>query len=225
MKTTRQINGEIEDKKSCLRSERGAVLIVVVVLSAIALILATTLTYMVMMGTQITGMEKRYRTARDAGFGGWETMKQFIDLQNKSGDISTYLTSLSTMHPVLQANSNSCSGPSYPSGWMAKVMVPKDLWSGCNSDITIDPSNPNTYDIYLEVGSGNVYRIYGKIVHNFQGNTGGGYDSNVRTKSGVVSSGGDLEVPVSPTMYAVEVEAVSKTDPNERAKLSILYQY
>ena len=46
-----------------LRSEKGFVLIVVIVLSAVALTIVTALLYMIMSGSQISGLQKRYKTA------------------------------------------------------------------------------------------------------------------------------------------------------------------
>jgi hypothetical protein len=48
---------------SFLRSEKGIVLVVVLVLSAVALALMTAMIYMITIGTQISGLQKRYKTA------------------------------------------------------------------------------------------------------------------------------------------------------------------
>ena len=51
-------------------NEKGIALVMVLILSAIALAIMAALVYMLISGTQISGMQKRYRTALEAGVGG-----------------------------------------------------------------------------------------------------------------------------------------------------------
>src|SRR5574341_2459701 len=66
------------DRMRYLGSERGIVLIVVIVLSAVALALMTALIYMITTGTQISGLQKNYKTALEAGVGGGDIFYQLI---------------------------------------------------------------------------------------------------------------------------------------------------
>jgi hypothetical protein len=54
------------------------------------------------------------------------------------------------------------------------------------------------------------------------GNSGG--DEGL-LKGGVVHSTGEINVASIPFLYTIEVDAQNQTNPAERAKLSILYQY
>ena len=55
---------------SIIDSESGIALVLVLVISVIALAIMSALIYMLTSGTQISGMQKRYRTAQEAGLGG-----------------------------------------------------------------------------------------------------------------------------------------------------------
>ena len=53
----------------------------VLVLAAIALMIMAGLLYMIISSTQISGMQKKFKTALDAGFGGADITYQFISLR------------------------------------------------------------------------------------------------------------------------------------------------
>ena len=62
--------GDRNDMSGIFSNERGIALVMVLILSAIALAIMAALIYMITVGTQASGMQKRYRTALEAGKGG-----------------------------------------------------------------------------------------------------------------------------------------------------------
>lgn len=219
-----------EDRRSPLKSEQGAVLLVVIILSTIALAVMTTVLYIVTVGSQMTGMEKRYRTALEAGFGGWDVTRQIIEFQNDSAAVDDYKDELNTYNMnIISTTSTTCAnatGTIY-TAMSAKIMTSTKDWNNsCDRSTQINPATPNTYDLSFELGSlgtPNRYKVFAKIVHTQQGNTASGY-AEVKTPSGTTSTGG-LETMEVPSSYAVEIDSQNSTNPNERAKLSILYQF
>jgi hypothetical protein len=100
-------------------------------------------------------------------------------------------------------------------------------WStACAGDsVMIIPGTATSYDMRYDLGSSPypVYRVYTKIVDTIEGNSGG--DEGLLGK-GVVSSGsGEMSVMSRPYLYSLEVDAENLSNPSERAKLSVLYQY
>lgn len=188
--------------------ERGIALAMILVLSGIALAIMAGLVYMLTASSQVSGIQKRYRTALEAGNGGIDVMFKFIQVR---GDAMAL--------PALQA----VSLPISAAGCLtAKLDYSTTTWpAGCDKSISIDPNNPNTYDMYFELGTTNTYKVYSKIVSTVEGNSGG--DAGL-LKTGTVNTG---EIPVlsKPYLYAIEVEAQSKSNTQERGKYSILYQY
>jgi len=67
------------------------------------------------------------------------------------------------------------------------------------------------------------YRVYAKIVDTVEGNTGG--EEGLLGKGVVYAGSGEISVMKIPYLYTIEVDAENATNPSERAKLSILYQY
>jgi hypothetical protein len=212
-------------------SEKGAVLLVVVVLSAIALAIMTTLIYMMTVGTQITGIEKRYRSAHDASFGGWEIMSQMLATRGSTTDMSSFTSKLNTAGLSSAVSdtagcTGTADGKTYQ-GAEAKLMTSSTTWSaGCDQSVALSPTS---YDFRMQLGSGTKYTVYGKVVNTVQGNT-----SNDTTATGgrglqatgtVNSASGVITVMSVPYLYTVEVEAENDSNPSERAKLSVLYQY
>jgi hypothetical protein len=77
----------------------------------------------------------------------------------------------------------------------------------------------------IQLGTTTRYNVYAKIVATTPGNTGA---DTALQKSGVTGGGaGSGEVPMvaEPYLYAIEAVAVNSSRADERAKLSILYEY
>lgn len=207
-----------------LKSDKGVVLLVVLILSAVALAVMTALLYMVTTGTQISGMEKRYKTAKEAAFGGFNMLSHSFNFQGEAADISKYEAELNTtMNATLDNTDAACSASLYGTNYTrlaAKIMTPTSNWVSCNSDLTVGPSS---YDMKFEIGTSPKYTVYAKIVSTIEGNTGG--NPGLLTKGVVASGGGEVPVAPMPYLYAVEINAENASNPAERAKLTVLYQY
>jgi hypothetical protein len=201
-----------------LSSERGIALVMVLILSAIVLAIITGLIYMITSTTQTSGMQKRYRTALEAGMGGADVTFRLLALR---GDPELAMRTAIGYNRTI---SDACFAAKLNSTTSATN------WAACGSytnatAMVIDPADTTTYDFRFDLGSSPypTYRGYGKIVDTVEGNSGG--DEGL-LKHGVVSSGsGEITVVSIPYLYTVEVNAENSTNPAERAKLSVLYQY
>ncbi len=212
-----------------LRSEKGFVLAMVLVLSAITLTVITIMIYVITTGTQISGLQKRYKTALEAAEGGADIFYQLIALRGESSGQNAFINNLNTYNVMVSSTTPSaCSGMSSGvavtyNGFAAKLLTPSTSWTNCNRDLTIDPTNPSTYDMRVQLGTTTRYNMYAKIVATVPGNTGG--DVNLRTKGVVASNSGEVAVSPIPSLYAVEAVAVNNANTDERSKISILYEY
>jgi hypothetical protein len=189
-----------------LRNEKGIALVMVLILAAIALAIMAGLIYMITAGTQISGMQKRYKTALDAGFGGADISYQLIGARGDPGiPLANFLINATSSCLTDKLNKKT-----------------SDWGSGCDSSITVSSSS---HDMHFDLGTSPypTYRVYSKIVDTVEGNSGG--DEGL-TGKGVVSSGsGEVTVVSRPYLYTIEVDAENRDNAAERAKLSILYQY
>jgi len=194
-------------KKRALGNERGAALIVVLMLSAVALVASAGILYMVAKGSFLMGQQKRYQSALEAARGGKESMIKVI--VDRGLDNAVWPGAASDFH----ANYFSPS-------MGTKLNLATESWGGLDNSLTIDPADTATYDLSFHQGQ---YRFYGKIVDTVQGNTG--VDEGL-VKLGVVLSGqGEVTVVSMPYLYSVEVLAQSDANPSERARVSLLYEY
>lgn len=217
------------DRLQVLLNEKGIALVMVLVLSTIILVIMAGLIYMLTTGTQLSGMQKRYKTALEAGIGGADIMYQITALRGETSATSSLLSELSVLNPVI-TTPNSCVTSSIAAcatmtsyaGIATKFNLPTDCWTGCDSSLTIDPDNASTYDMQFDIGTSPTYRVYAKIADTVIGNSGS--DEGL-LKGGVVQSTGEINVASIPFLYTIEVNAQNQTNPAERAKLSILYQY
>jgi hypothetical protein len=199
-------------------NQKGVALAMVLILSAIILAIITGLIYMITSTTQISGMQKRYRTALEAGMGGADVTFRLLALRGDPDlDMGTaigYYRTISDACLTAKLNSNTSA----------------TNWAACGSyanatTMVIDPADQTTYDFRFDLGSAPypTYTGYAKIVDTVEGNSGG--DEGL-LKHGVVSSGsGEITVVSIPYLYTIEVDAENAANPSERAKLSILYQY
>ena len=187
-----------------LRNEKGFALLFVLILAMIALLMTISMLSMVSRGSYVSGQQKRFRTAVEAGRGGMEAMFQLISNRGIT-DPTIY-----TMLRQTELTEN-------------KLVLPTDNWVGLNvlsTSSAIDPNNPQSYDMTATLGA---YRVYSKVVDTVEGNSG---PDEGLLKSGVVTAGsGEVTVVSIPFLYTIEVLSQSTTNATERSKLSVLYQY
>jgi hypothetical protein len=220
-------------------NEKGIALVMVLILAAITLAIMAGLIYMITAGTQISGMQKRYKTALDAGFGGADITYQIIGLRGETSGTVSLLNDLSAICPdhdptkaittpntcVTLSTNPACTAIGSYTGLASKLNLPTSCWSGCDSSLTINTGTSTSYDMRFDLGTSPfpTYRAFAKIVDTVVGNSGG--DEGL-LKSGVVSANtGEVTVVSRPYLYTIEVDAENQVNPSERAKLSILYQY
>jgi len=184
-----------------LRNEKGFALVFVIVLAAISLAMTLAMLIMVSRGSYISGQQKRFRTAVEAGQGGMEAMFQLIS--NRGNTDSLY-----TM-PNAAAVQAKLAGPTTGAGW-----------AGLDNSSTINPSVATSYDMRIDLGA---YRVYTKIVDTVDGNSGS--DEGLVNPAVVNSGSGEVTVVSVPYLYTIEVLSQSTTNATERSKLSVLYQY
>ncbi len=183
-----------------LRNEKGFAMVFVLILAAISLAMTLAMLIMVGRGSYVSGQQKRFRTAVEAGQGGMEAMFQLI---SSRGNPTTPFT-----NQLLNAS------------LVPKLAGPTATWVALDNTMTIDPGVNTTYDMRIDLG---MYRVYSKVVDTVDGNSGA--DEGL-LKTGVVNSGsGEVTVVSVPYLYTIEVLSQHQTNPTERSKLSILYQY
>jgi hypothetical protein len=194
------------------QNEKGVALVMVLVLSAISLGIMAGLVYMLTSGTQISGIQKRYKTALEASEGGSDVMFQLISAR---GDpLIPGLTNFSI--PAENVGGVDCLTD--------KLNNPTADWdAACDNTLSIVSTAVTSYDMTFQLGTGPTYTVFSKIADTVEGNSGG--DMGL-TKGGVVASNsGEVTVMSIPYLYTIELESQNTAIPAERGKLSVLYEY
>lgn len=205
--------------KKPANNAKGSTLLVVLVLSAVALVVTAGLIYMLTESTKMSGSMKRFKTASEAGRAGAEVMYQLI---NARADPGIPLTNFSI-----------CDSNRLFNQTTGKIFVATANWPvATDRSITIDPDNTNTYDMRFDLGDSPAYRVFVKITDTVKGNTASaagsaGAGGTPLHKHGVVANAGSNEIVATsyPFIYTIEIVSQNTTNPQERAKLSIVYQY
>ena len=200
-----------------IRNEKGIALAMVLVLSVVIVAVMAGLLYMIISGTQISGTQKRYLTALEAGKGGADIAYDIIGARSFGAvetldidfdqQISDACLTVKLNKSTSGTNWASCSGYSY------------------TTSMSIDKNNPSTYDFSFALGTTPfpTYTVYAKIANTVEGNSGG--DEGLLGKGVIASGTGEVTVVSRPYLYTIEIDSENAANPAERAKLSVLYQY
>jgi hypothetical protein len=199
-----------------LENKEGVALMMVLILSVITLAIVSALLYFVVRSTEISGMQKRYRTASEAAKGGIELMTKEIISDTVGGDP---LSSLGSYGGLVKVN------PAQDSCFSSKLTRPVEEWPA-SCDRSMDPKTvPDVIFTLQGISPQPNFTVYEKIVDTVPGNTdtsGLELDADIS----VVGSGSGLITPMHyPYMYRIEVLGERETNPDERAHFTVLYAY
>ncbi len=201
------------------KDQDGVALLMTLMIAAVTLAVMASLLHMMVMGARISGLNKRFTTALEAGKGGQAVVREYIGTRGLPDSVFMNAINWST------SISTTCLGD--------KLNFATQDWDDtCDASTVIDAADGATYDFKFELGEGIVkYTIYTKIVNTIEGNTGPLENSASFVTQGVVTAGGGggsgtYDVVQVPYLYTIELDSRRGTVVDgEKAKLSILYQY
>ena len=217
------------------RNTTGIALLLVLMIVVISAGLLAAIAYYTLSGTEISGLQKKYQTSKEASIGSIEILTREIAPRVLRGE------SLSTLANVLKGGSMFPAGSIVP-GVTNDCFNDKltkntsDWWSAsagnCGPKPTdqdlINPTKNPDATFTLKGTAGEMYEIQTKIVDGSKGNSD--VSGNVFLNSGVADSGGSGGnfVEHLPGLYTILTEARLKSGvatQNERANFEVLYAY
>jgi Flp pilus assembly pilin Flp len=202
-----------------IRNENGVALVTALMLTLISLGIVMALLLMTTQSTKFSGMNKRYKTALEASYGGTEIFTKDIFpfiMKNYSSptlgnDVQTAFGG-STVTKVL--SDQKCL--------QSKLSMATANWPvGCSNT----PSAKQDPDISFNLAavSGNPFVVYSKIVDTVKGNSDvGGLQLE---GSGVAQSSSVLTPQSFPYIYRLEVQGERQNNPTAQANIEVLYAY
>lgn len=213
-------------------NNEGMALMMVLVIAAVSLAVVSSMIAILLSGTKISGSQKRFTTALEAGKGGEAIVFEFIGTRNDLRQQLKTAINFETGYTGTATIADSCI--------YDKLNNSTENWNDCPAVAAktfIDPSKKDTYDFKFALGD---YAVYGKIVNTIEGNTGsqqpsgGGKEGDAYggvtsqgggSGKGGISGSGEIPVMPIPALYVIELQSQHSSIPSERAQLSILYQY
>jgi hypothetical protein len=171
---------------------------------------------MITRSIQISGANKRYRTVLQSAYGASEVVTKDILVKAFSG-YSTATSLQSEYSGKLESFSASdCVGQ--------KFNLDTGKWSEDCKPATFSPADQPDLSFKLQATTSTPFQVHAKIVDTFVGNTDTSYNSNLREALNVTESITESGKTI-PSTYRVEIEAERANNPEEKAKLSVLYAY
>jgi hypothetical protein len=190
-----------------LSDEKGIALGMVMVLSLVGLAIAAGVLFIVLRWATAVGMTRQYKTAYEAGVGGAEVTFAAISAR----DIP-FITDLDVTAGAWV--DNNCR--------IAKLNTSTSTWpTGCDNSVAINPGDASSFDLRFDLGN---YRVYTKIIDTVEGNSSASMGLDIAPGT-VNTSTGQVEVVSRPYLYTIEVLSQNQSRPEERSRISILYQY
>lgn len=200
-----------------LKNDKGEALVLVLFFSLIASLMVVAVLYMVLRGSAISGMQKRYQTSVDAAYAGVSVETRFL----KQGSYSIndpMLTSTFTVNPI----PGQCLYRKLYFSYNASVA---NGWTGCTApEVSMDAKTSPDKTLLVK-GQNTTYNVFQKIVDSRRGLTAE-RPPGVELPTGVAygsPSGLDL-TPQAYFYYAVEVKAVDQKK-GEVSRISFDYAW
>lgn len=201
-----------------LKNEKGIALVTALMLTMISLTVIMALMYIITAGTQLTGAQKRYRTALDAAHGGVDvTIKDILPLAMQNQDSANLDTDVEGGFGAINLNVTATS-----QCLKAKLTTTTSQWPAVCSKQSNPKQSPDM-SLLLPSTTGDRFRVYTKIVDTIKGNTD---VSGLQLEgAGVAESSPVLTPQHFPYLYRVEVQGEREANAREQSNVSALYAY
>lgn len=201
-----------------IKNEKGQALVMVLFFSLIASLMILAVLYLVIRGTAVSGMQKRFQTSLDAAYAGVSAQTRYV----KQG-------SYSMNDPMFSGSTVSLSAGAPGTCTYQKLFFAYGasgaLWSSCTAaSLTIDAEADPEFQ-YAVNGQNTTYTVSQKIVDTRRGLTAQ-RPPGVELPTGV-AYGGDTGIALTQqayVYYAVEVKA-RDSKKGEIARISFDYAW
>jgi hypothetical protein len=204
-----------------LQNKDGIALITALMFTLVILVIIMAMLQFVIMGSKMSGSQKRYRNSLEASYGGVEIItKEFIP--------KLFVNYSSGQHSLLTAFGPHSLGENnlvINSNLKEKMIKPTADWSSTLSK-TINPKDAPDIQFKLNgTGAGTNYNVYGKIVDTVPGNSDPSGMDYLGSGVGVAGTGAGIAPKHTPALFTIEVQGELATGTKEKAALSVLYAY
>ncbi len=210
-----------------LSGQKGAALVVVMAMVVISTAVFAVVLHFIQRGTETSGLEQKYETAKDASFGALDVFaKEVIPLAIAAAKVDPTTSLSGSIGTFTAITSAQVTGNATPVCFSDKLLKNTADWAaGCSS--TTDPKTSPDITFTLQGANAQPFVVYTKVVGTVKGNSDtSGMPTALFSPDPVASSGsGVLATQHFPYMYSMEVQGERQQSPQERARLEVLYAY
>ncbi len=208
-----------------LSDKKGVALVMVLMIMAISAAMVAVVLFFIQKGTEISAIEKKYATAKEASLGGVEIFtKEVIPLAivtastTPASSLTAALANFTTITSatVTAVATNAC--------FSDKLLKSTANWASTCSSTSDPKTSPDVRFTLSGVSPAVPFDVYTKITDTVKGNTNTG--GVVLEGGGTAETGGGMiSMQHFPYMYHMEVQGERQLNPNERSNFEVLYAY
>jgi hypothetical protein len=198
-----------------IRNEEGVALVTSLMLTLISLTIVMALLLMVTQSIKFSGLNKRYKTALEASYGGAEVFTKdiFPYILRNTTDSNLGSNLASTFNNAAALLSGNCV--------QTKLTNSTASWGACSS--TPNPKQTPDVSFTMTAVSGNPFVVYAKIVDTVKGNSD---VSGLQLEGAGVAETNSVLTPQSfPYVYRLELQGERQNNPTAQANIEVLYAY
>jgi hypothetical protein len=200
-------------------TKKGAALITAIALVVVTSLIVATVYYFIRRGIEVTGLQKKYQTAREASLGGLDVFtKEVLPMAIGGTNLSDVVASFNTITSaqVQQSATNSC--------FSDKLLKTTINWAGGCSN-TLDPkSSPDIRFTLSGIAPAKPFVVYTKIIDTVAGNSNTS-GITLEGQGTAESQSGIITAQHFPYMYRMELQSERQNDATEKANFTVLYAY
>ena len=199
---------------------KGFALVTSLMLTLISLTVVLSLLYLITQSIQLSGLNKKYKTALEASYGGTEIFTKdilpFVMRNYSSASMTTELQANFAAVGLQVVTSQNCL--------QAKLTKSTSDWpAACNKSLSPKDSPDIRYSMQAAAAGGNPFNVYSKIVDTTNGNTD---ISGLQLEgAGVAEAQSVLSPQHFPYIYRIEIQGERSTNATAQANLEVLYAY
>ena len=199
--------------------KKGAALITVVALIVVTSAMVAAVYYFIRRGIEVSGLQKKYQTAREASLGGLDVFtKEVLPMAISGTTLANVVASFNTITSaqVQQGATDGC--------FSDKLLKASASWAGGCSSTLDAKSNPDITFVVSGIAPARRFDVYTKIIDTVAGNSSTS-GINLEGQGAAESQTGMITAQHFPYMYRMEVQSERQNDATEKANFTVLYAY
>ena len=202
-------------------AKKGAALITVIALVVVTSLVVATVYYFIRRGIEVTGLQKKYQTAREASLGGLDVFtKEILPMAIGNTNLSDVVASFNTITSAQVQQGSGVTNACFSD----KLLKTTANWAGGCSNTLDAKASPDILFTLSGVAPARPFVVYTKIIDTVAGNS---------NTSGILLEGqgtaesqsGLITAQHFPYTYRMEVQSERQNDATEKANFSVLYAY